>query len=540
MLVTPHKIELTLNPEFSTHARDTAIQSAFFNCSLLAPACPDGDRKPVDIVVVLDRSGSMGGAKLELCKKTIRFLMGEMSANDRLGLVTYDTKVKREFSLMKMDEQGKGKIDKILNTIRAGATTNLSGGVLAGVQEVQSTTRTDKGQPNPVRSVLILTDGLANAGVTKTPDIVNLLKGMLEPNVSIFTFGYGSDHNADMLREISEVGGGVYYFVQNVDGVSLAFADCLGGLLSVVAQNIKLECFGKNGCKIRSIKTRRNTTAIVPDENYEIEMGDLYGEEMRDVLIEISMPKLFSENKEFECLECRLSYANILDSSLDKVEMCGAVQRLNTVPSEQEADSHITQQLNRIIVAEALEKASDKAEKGDLEEGKKLLEDALSKLTAQMPSLKCEETTAASAALMKEIEECKGTLRSRKEFNHRGKMRMKCKLQSHWNQRSNDVELHQAKIAEEADFASRRSGFPTLSGASMRMPQQDVFYSNLKAPVPPGSAAGVGFTPVSAEEEASMARAHAKKQAYLSSYRTSKKASMLNKAFELSKGGNNK
>ena len=149
--------------------------------------------------------------------------------------------------------------------------------------------------------------------VTNTEKIVEMMKGTLEPNVNVFTFGYGSDHNEDMLRKISEVGKGVYYFVQSVDGVSLAFADCLGGLLSVVAQNIKLECFGRNDCKIESIKTRKPTNAIVPSMHYEIELGDLYAEETRDVLIEVSMPALSEENREFVALEAKLNYVEEVD-----------------------------------------------------------------------------------------------------------------------------------------------------------------------------------------------------------------------------------
>ena len=449
-MLSTNKIELLLNSEFPCYPRKSSVESAYFNCSLKAPACPDNDRKPVDIVVVLDRSGSMGGSKLDLCKKTIQFLMEELSAFDRLGLVTYDTRVKTEFPLMKMDEQGKEKVESILKNIRAGSATNLSGGLLAGIQEVQKPTRKDQSQPNPVRSVLMLTDGLANAGVTSTSGVVDMMKGLLQPDVSVFTFGYGSDHNADMLRELSEVGSGVYYFVQNVDGVSLAFADCLGGLLSVVAQNIKLECFAKNGCKIRSIKTRKTTNTIVPEAHYEIEMGDLYGEEERDILIEVFIPELPSEEKEFFALECCLNYANVLDSSLDKLEVSATIQRLDEVPADQEPDNHISIQRNRIIAAEALEKASAEAEKGSLNEGQRLLHDAFSQMKNMSANLKSKQAMEATAAMMDDINECKNTLGSYQEYNARGRMRMKAKVQTHWLQRSNDVELDQDKLMEAA------------------------------------------------------------------------------------------
>jgi len=448
------KIELSVNSEFSAFARDESIESAYFNCSLKAPECPDNDRKPVDITVVLDRSGSMCGEKLELCKKTIQFLMGELSANDRLALVTYDTHVKTEFSLMKMDEKGKETTERILQKIQGGSCTNLSGGLFRGIEEVQKKRSFFGGQkPNPVRSVLILTDGLANAGVTNTKTIVDMMKGSLEPGVSVFTFGYGSDHNVDMLREISEVGGGVYYFVQSVDGVSLAFADCLGGLLSVVAQNIQLEIFGMNGCKIESIKTRKTSKAIVPNKHYEIEMGDLYGEEARDVLIEVSMPTLPAENKEFVALECRLNYANVLESSLDKAETFGVVQRLNEVPTDQVPNSHVAQQRNRIVAAEALEQANAIAEKGKLDEGRVVLQSALEKLTDNMKLLNKEDQSTANA-LMSDIRECQGSLASRSMYKQRGQKRMKAHAQRHFYQRSNDAEADVEEELAEDGFAA--------------------------------------------------------------------------------------
>jgi len=461
------KLQLSVDSEFVAYARDQFIESTYLNCSFRAPVCPEGDRKPVDIVVVLDRSGSMAGSKLDLCKKTIQFLMGELSSQDRLGLVTYDTNVKTEFHLMKMNEKGKEETEGILQKIKAGSSTNLSGGLFHGIQEVQRQgwgfgfgfgLKGDK--PNPVRSVLLLTDGEANKGITSTEKIVEVMKGTLEPNVSVFTFGYGSDHNVDMLREIADVGGGVYYFVQSVDGVSLAFADCLGGLLSVVAQNIKLECFGMNGCKIESIKTRKATNAIVPNKHYEIEMGDLYGEEGRDVLIEVSMPTLPAENMEFVALECRLSYVNVLDSSLDKVEVCGVVQRLNEVPADQAPNSCVTQQRNRIIAVEALEQADEAAKKGRLDEGKIILQTALDRVTCNLKLLN-EDDQTGSAGLIDDLKECRGSLASMSVYEKRGLGRMRAKVQSHWAQRSNDAEAE-----DEEELSKHRQISASTVGSS--------------------------------------------------------------------------
>jgi len=190
---------------------------------------------------------------------------------------------------------------------------------------------------------------------------------------------------------------------------------------------------------------------VVPNQHYEVELGDLYGEEERDVLVEVSMPTLPGENFKFEALECRVRYANVLDSSLDQLEARGVVRRANEVlPYYSVPNSQIAQQRNRILAAEAMERASAEAERGRLTEGVFVLQQAMDTMAVQMNFLTVEDS-ASAAVLMEDLEECKGTLSNRSVYRSRGKMRMNAKLQTHWNQRSNDPELAEAQILEECD-----------------------------------------------------------------------------------------
>ncbi|EQC26458.1 hypothetical protein SDRG_15703 [Saprolegnia diclina VS20] len=157
--------------------------TTFVNCHIVAPPCEESDRKPIDLVVVLDRSGSMSGSKLDLCKQTLDFLAHELSPHDRVSLVTYDTYVTTNLRLTKMTPAGKALLASKVQGVHAGSCTNLSGGLLAGLEEVQSSSRPDSGEPNPVQSVLLLTDGLANAGISSRSGLVELLEGVLSDQV---------------------------------------------------------------------------------------------------------------------------------------------------------------------------------------------------------------------------------------------------------------------------------------------------------------------------------------------------------------------
>ena len=83
-----------------------------------------------------------------------------MKDNDRLSVVTYDTGVYLEFGLMKMTKQNKENCLTKIRNIRDGSTTNLSGGLMKGLDQIASRV----GEKNDVASVLLFTDGLANHG----------------------------------------------------------------------------------------------------------------------------------------------------------------------------------------------------------------------------------------------------------------------------------------------------------------------------------------------------------------------------------------
>jgi hypothetical protein len=97
-----------------------------------------------------------------------------------------------------------------------------------------------------VRTCMLMTDGQANSGLRTAAEIVPALANMIrETGVTLHTFGYGSDHDSEILRALSTAGGGSYYFVEGVDTIRCAFGDCLGGILSVVAQNLQTDHRGR-------------------------------------------------------------------------------------------------------------------------------------------------------------------------------------------------------------------------------------------------------------------------------------------------------
>merc|ERR1719324_2033347 len=114
--------------------RDVITPSAQRVAAVLSVIAPPGaSRAPLSLTVVLDRSGSMRGEKLRLVVETMQFLLTQLQEQDSLGIVSYDTNVRVDAPLRRCDEHGKAVLRSALSRLRAGSTTNLSGGLLAGL-----------------------------------------------------------------------------------------------------------------------------------------------------------------------------------------------------------------------------------------------------------------------------------------------------------------------------------------------------------------------------------------------------------------------
>ena len=235
-------LTLSTTAQFSQIAFDGSLEDRTLPAILNLEACEhkDDERKVIDVVIVLDKSGSMSGnKKLGLCLKTAEFLTKQLTKRDRLGIISYDTHVSEDLPLTYMDAKGRATALDSIKRIRAGSMTNLSGGALKGIETIQ---RGMKNSEADVKSVLLLTDGLANQGITGSQSIVAAVKGALEmtKGVKFYTFGFGSDHDEKLLKDLSEITQSSYYFIESSEGIPSAFGDCLGGLLTLIAQNVSV------------------------------------------------------------------------------------------------------------------------------------------------------------------------------------------------------------------------------------------------------------------------------------------------------------
>ncbi|KAK1613722.1 hypothetical protein QYE76_019239 [Lolium multiflorum] len=251
----------------------------------LTDASSTGYRSGLDLVAVLDVSGSMAGKKLHDTKVAMQFIIKKLSPIDRLSIVSFSTTAKRVCRLHFMTEDRQVELERLVNELEDDSLTNISDGLLTG-RQVLDGRRLSGGR---VASIILMSDGEHNVG-SVLPENVDV------GNVAVYTFGFGDDHKPRVLDMVAKNSrGGTYNYVK--DGVALSgpFSQILGGLLSVVVRDLKLTVWPDDS-KIEKVDPGSYPqTQDAAAGSVTVSFGDLYSREVRKVMVDLLLPAVERE-----------------------------------------------------------------------------------------------------------------------------------------------------------------------------------------------------------------------------------------------------
>ena len=255
----------------------------FLLARVVAPrATAERTRPPVNLAIVLDRSGSMSGEKLRVAKAAVEEAIARLQPEDRFSVVVYDDVVEVVIaSTLASGEARRGAIDR-LRAVEARGSTNLGEGWLRGCEQVASHLL-ERG----VNRCLLLTDGLANVGITDATALASHAAELRARGVSTSTFGVGNDFDERLLQELADAGGGHFYYIADAPQIRDAITSEVGETLEVVARDVSLEITARDDIRIEPISPYK---AVAHGNRTVVSLGDLGSEQAIEVVLRLSFP----------------------------------------------------------------------------------------------------------------------------------------------------------------------------------------------------------------------------------------------------------
>lgn len=273
-------------------------QNVILKITLDAPKVPENTTRPrVNIALVMDRSGSMGGTKIEMAKAAAIEALSRLGRDDFFSLVTYATDVTTRVPAQKVRETA--SIINAIKGIEAGGNTALFGGVSQGAAEIRKNIENDY-----VHRVVLLSDGLANVGPRNPSDLGRLGAGLFKENISVTTVGVGTDYNEDLMAQLAQKSDGNTYFAESGTDLPRIFAAELGNVLNVVAKQVIVTITLPSGIEPVEIIGREGR---IRNNRIELSMNQLYGGQEKFALVEVRM-KGHKEGSTVEIAKADVSY----------------------------------------------------------------------------------------------------------------------------------------------------------------------------------------------------------------------------------------
>lgn len=206
---------------------------------LASPEVKKSDDRPraKTVILVLDRSGSMSGKKIEQARKALTFVLDNLRKDDTFNIIAYDDRVETyKPELQRYGREARADAVRWVENIAPGGSTNIDGALRAAFESLR-----DDDRP---QYVLFLTDGLPTAGVTGEGAIAERAREANKTHARLFVFGVGYDVNARLLDRLSGNQGGTSEYVKPDEDIEAHVSRFYTKLTSPVLTRLSIEIDG--------------------------------------------------------------------------------------------------------------------------------------------------------------------------------------------------------------------------------------------------------------------------------------------------------
>ncbi len=363
---------------------------------LVAPLSSISASRPaLNLALVIDRSGSMQGAKLEYVKRAAEHVLDLLTERDQVALVIYDSEVDLLSASVTVTPGNRSHLKARIRQVTARSSTNLGGGWLKGCQEVALATR-----EGDLNRVLLLTDGLANVGMTDLEELGIHAGQLLLRGVSTSTFGVGLDFNEYLLENMANQGGGRFYFIEDPASIAAIFEQEFRELSSVTASHIQLVLTIPNGVSAEVLGSWRNE---LEGDRLMVMLGDLASGLKREVYVRLLTP----HHKKQELLSLTVNVSARAEAgqaySLEQKLSLRYASQLEVSAMEQRKDVMV--RYSEVLMADQASEALKLERAGEREKARRLMDSSILSTAPHMSAELREDYQHLSEKLARGLDE---------------------------------------------------------------------------------------------------------------------------------------
>lgn len=205
-------------------------------------------RPPLDLALVIDTSGSMAGAPIEYVREGLLRMLDDLRPEDRVSIVAFSDEA--EILAERVAGDATAELTLAIDAIGANGKTNIYDGLRTGYDLVANASDPEAGRQT---RVVLLSDGEATAGITSDAKIVAMSAGFNAIGHSLATIGVGAEFDPVLMRELSESGGGAFYYLEDPAAVQEVFEQEVTTFLVPLARDLRIDVDIDAGWTLRAM-----------------------------------------------------------------------------------------------------------------------------------------------------------------------------------------------------------------------------------------------------------------------------------------------
>jgi Ca-activated chloride channel family protein len=327
-------------------------------------------RTPLNLAVVLDRSGSMAGAKIEKARQAAMELVDRLAPDDFLSFIIYSDRAEVVFPAQQVED--KEALKARIARVQTHGSTALYAGVQLGAEQVQRHLGSRR-----INRVILLSDGLANVGPSSPAELRRLGGNLSERGVSVTTIGVGDDYNEDLMAGLAEASDANYYYVKDTEKLPEIFARELGEMLTVAAREIRIE--------ITCLEGVRPMELIGRPEKFERQKATVQLSQLTSAQNRYLFLRCRADGNKPELANIKVRYLDEMNGGAEQIVSDKAMVRYTSDPRQVESSvrPEIAAQRELFVTAVAKGEALACADAGNYEQAAQKLERQAKALDSQ-------------------------------------------------------------------------------------------------------------------------------------------------------------